>query len=732
MNLADVRRRRWVGIAGRSSGRAAKPRADGAGRTRVPSPVVDDSALQTERARFAAGIDRELRLACHSEVAMRRELGCAARVLIDRRLYRRIGFVRLGDYARERLGISGRALQDAAEVAKRLDALPAISRAYDRSELSWARARVLCSIASVEDEEQWLEVARSRTVEQLEQLAKRSRPRSDIAPDRAADGDEIDGEPALRWRFACPARVRAVWRRAVELASRTAGGPLGPWEAAELIAAEGFSGRPSGASVGDRSSIEAMRLARRQQCAGEKHEPPVTFAAPEDGALRPADGVGERPDTMDGVPVPAEVAQAGAATSPTEPTPGDAGPSSLDSAPVPFLVEPAPADAFALDARLHEAMRVIRTAEPRMSRLLRVVVDHKLYRMLGYPRLGDYARERLGLSIRKVWALAKLERATARSDDFAHAYREGRLSWVQAVTLLPVLDRANAAAWVVRADGVTVRRLADEVSWVLEARDVSGSAASLAPPPLDSALASPAAPLLARCDASSRRSASGSECRESTPACGVQIGARFAESMTGRHAAYSSASPLLSAELDAARSEIVDAEIAFTAPASVIALLRDVLDAFAEPGAPRWRALERLLHHVVHHWESQPRHPDPIFARDGWRCTVPGCSSRRNLHDHHITFRSRGGLNTRDNRTAVCAAHHLHGLHDGTIRAAGPAPSGIEWQLGVRSGGPPFATYVGDRRCRPAADDYDSCSPRSLRWSATTNSAANRKIVADM
>ena len=552
MNLADVRRRRWAGIAGRTTGRAAKPRADGAGRTRVPSPVVDDRALQTERARFAAGIDRELRLACHSEVAMRRELGCAARVLIERRLYRRIGFVRLSDYARERLGISGRALQEAAEVATRLDALPAISRAYDRSELSWARARVLCAIASVEDEEQWLEVARSRTVEELEQLAKRSRLRSDIAPDPAGDGDEIDGEPALRWRFACPARVRAVWRRAVELASRMAGGPLGPWEAAELIAAEGFSGRASGASVGDRSLIEAMRLARRQRCAGGMHEPPATFASPEGGALRLAGGIRELPITVDGVPFPAEVAHAGAATSPTERTPGDAVPSSVKSARVALLLESAPADAFALDARLYEAMRVIRTAEPRMGRLLRVVVDHKLYRMLGYARLGDYARERLGLSIRKVWALAKLERATARSDDFARAYREGRLSWVQAVTLLPVLDRANAAAWVVRADGVTVRRLADEVSWVLEARDVSGSAASLAPPPLDSGLASPAAPLLARCHASSRLSATGTACRESSPACGVQIGAPLAESVTERHAASSSASPLLTAELDAA------------------------------------------------------------------------------------------------------------------------------------------------------------------------------------
>src|SRR6185369_2851330 len=129
-------------------------------------------------------------------------------------------------------------------------------------------------------------------------------------------------------------------------------------------------------------------------------------------------------------------------------------------------------------------------------------------------------------------------------------------------------------------------------------------------------------------------------------------------------------------------SEVCDVEIQFRAPASVVALFRDVLDAFASPGAPRWAALEGLLRHVIDYWEATPRHHDPIFARDGWRCAVPACSSRRNLNDHHITFRSRGGSNARWNRIAICAAHHLHGIHDFTIRATGTAPDNIEWQLG--------------------------------------------------
>jgi hypothetical protein len=142
---------------------------------------------------------------------------------------------------------------------------------------------------------------------------------------------------------------------------------------------------------------------------------------------------------------------------------------------------------------------------------------------------------------------------------------------------------------------------------------------------------------------------------------------------------------------------VCDAEVGFRGPSSVVALFRDALDAWARPGEPRWVALERLLAHVVADWQALPGHRDPIFARDGWRCQVPGCSGRRNLHDHHLRFRSRGGGNERANRLAVCAAHHLHGLHTGAIRASGRAPAAVRWQLGVRKGRPPLLAYVGQR-----------------------------------
>jgi hypothetical protein len=74
-----------------------------------------------------------------------------------------------------------------------------------------------------------------------------------------------------------------------------------------------------------------------------------------------------------------------------------------------------------------------------------------------------------------------------------------------------------------------------------------------------------------------------------------------------------------------------------------------------------------MLAHALQVWGAYgPRDKVPrehrVFARDGWRCTAPGCSSYRNLHGHHIVFRSAGGSDDLGNLTtplAVYASRHV-------------------------------------------------------------------------
>jgi hypothetical protein len=630
----------------------------------------------TERAALAVALDRDLQCACRAEAQARLRVGVVAHELLRRRAYGRLGFARLRDYACERLGISARTLESAACVAARLDELPVIASAFARGELSWTQVRVLTEVAAPSDDEQWLARARTETLDGLMTMIEAARGSGGIPAH--PDDDLLDGEPATRLRLSCPGRVRALWHLTLERASRAAGESLPTWRAVELIAAEGIAGRPSGMSVGDRLLRAWLRLTRRfsRRGAGD-----VTIGA-ESGhcasASARAAGAGHAAD-------------GGSIDVLGNHDTGEALPSAL-------AVGVSDLDAFGLDAGLREAMQAIRTAEPRIGQRLRLLIDHRLYRALGFRSVDAYVRERLGLSPRKAWALLKVEKTARRTPAFAAAYSGGTLSWARALTLLPVLDRETAGAWIERARTVTVRRLADEVNWVLEARDVYGPAVPLGPPPVDAALSSSVGASRAAVTENDGVSLTDEpRADECQVAASVQIGAQPGSSATWTQSVTPPRGSL----------EVSDAEIAFTGPTTVVALFRDALDVFARADEPRWVALERLLHSVLAEWEAWPRHRDPVFARDGWRCRVPACSARRELQDHHITFRSRGGSNARSNRIAICAAHHHHGIHAGVIRASGTAPHAVRWELGVRREAPALLTFIGDRLCDPTAT---SCS----------------------
>jgi len=71
---------------------------------------------------------------------------------------------------------------------------------------------------------------------------------------------------------------------------------------------------------------------------------------------------------------------------------------------------------------------------------------------------------------------------------------------------------------------------------------------------------------------------------------------------------------------------------------------------------------------------------------------VPGCS-RAAAHAHHVRFRSAGGTDEAGNLVALCAAHHLHGVHAGYLRVRGRAPSSLVWELGRGWDGRPLEVY---------------------------------------
>ncbi|MHC9539747.1 MAG: HNH endonuclease [Vulcanimicrobiota bacterium] len=90
-----------------------------------------------------------------------------------------------------------------------------------------------------------------------------------------------------------------------------------------------------------------------------------------------------------------------------------------------------------------------------------------------------------------------------------------------------------------------------------------------------------------------------------------------------------------------------------------------------------------------------------ILKRDRFRCQVPGCNCRRNLHIHHIIWRSKGGTDDPANLIVLCTKHHLRLLHNLlTLRIEGTAPHHLTFTFGPRSQGDekPFLKYVRGRK----------------------------------
>jgi hypothetical protein len=310
------------------------------------------------------------------------------------------------------------------------------------------------------------------------------------------------------------------------------------------------------------------------------------------------------------------------------------------------------ADAFDLDRRLRLAVRLEQTLDAAIAPLLRRVTSPEYEWRGDYCALASYAREQLGMSASKARALLRLERAGDVCPELRDAYRSGRLSWVKAQCLLPLLlldlDGEWRPAWVAWAERVSVRRLTEDVERALLLRaghDLAWERCKFHPqwaqdpiPPAERQLCAP--------------------------------------------------------DIDTEETQ----QLAWRVPRDVAVLftaVRETLRAKLKPERGRFPAdgevFGALLDCALLAWtlrDPRARRPDPAIERDGYRCAVPGCTSRRNLHDHHIVFRSHGGPDTVTNRITLCAFHHQRCLHVGLMRVQGQAPEGLVFELGLRPGGP--------------------------------------------
>ena len=190
--------------------------------------------------------------------------------------------------------------------------------------------------------------------------------------------------------------VRARWWSARQLANRVAGHALSPGAFAEALAAEVLSAVPLERGRGRQTGAVQRRRGesrRRSAVRGRSHPRVITRPRAFAAAL-------ER---------------------------------DLDTA-----------DAFELDARLCRALRLEARRLARVAALLEDVVAHGLHRRLGFRGLDAYAEERLGMAPSRARALLRVARAARECPPLREAFAAGRLSWVQAHAVVPLLLEPEA------------------------------------------------------------------------------------------------------------------------------------------------------------------------------------------------------------------------------------------------------------------------------------------------
>jgi hypothetical protein len=590
----------------------------------------------------------------------------------------RLGFARNGDYARERLGVSLRSLQEWARVGAGLAERPALEAALLSGRLPWSKlrllARFLSTRVSTEDERAWIAYAAGVSVKKLEhELRAVDRGALEagacervafVAEDEANNANNANNEAECRVRISVPTPLAFKWQRTKNLAAKVDGTSLSAGEALERVTAEVLAALP------------VVQPGALEEIPGDDGN---------HGAISSmiVDGLGnfEREDPGEIVGMPGSADQ-------NDDRPGlsiATGPSFLPtSSPAllppflgPLLEDLDSADAFEVDARLRRVIRLEQRLDAQLAPLIRRVTSPEYEWSDQYRSKATLARECLGMSPSKLRALLRVERLGDVCPSVREAYRDGELSWGRAQALAPLIDSDAEgspgsdwrAEWVRFATTVTGQRLEETVARARFLREADYRA-------FEAHREDPA--WFAASPDRKRNENENTETEAERQKC-----ARPTDLLGGVRITIRVAS-------DVARL--------FEA---VMCTLRRAIEREMGRLPNEAEAFEAMIDHALMSWGAEDRELRrrmskkyyAVLDRDDWRCVFPGCSSRKNLHVHHIRFRSNGGGDKPENLTTLCAFHHLRGVHGGTVRVRGAAPDGLLFELGLREGREPLARY---------------------------------------
>ncbi len=479
-------------------------------------------------------------------------IGEGLRWLEDHDALMGLGYSKMTDYAREVLGLAPTTARNKVKLARALTTRPFLRQAVRAGNVSARKALEVLPVAKGDAEKAWVLLAGTLSVRELRRAVARALGRA--SGETGSSAAAPDEEPWRVLSFPLRPEDRAVVAEALRLAGELLGRGAPTWMRLEAMAQEFLGSHP--AEVGE----------------DELGAPPWSRGIPLEDLEKALEIESNGWDWLEAVePVAA-----------------------------PELGEMEPE---ALDARLRDLVEKRKSWDEVFGAMAWGFALKRLACKLGFADLGQYLKERLGMSRRAFEQRVWLERRMEELPQLRYSLERGEVSYEKARLVANVADFDSVNEWIRRAGRMTCAEVERSVE---AARDAQVCARD-----------------------------------------------RFEARMPRRVAG------LLGAALRAAA---------------------ETGEAPADPG----RCLAVLARHFVETWGPLVKRrislSRAIQERDGGWCKIPGCS-RPSAQDHHLVFRSHGGGNGPENQVAVCAPHHLRGIHGGLIRVSGTAPDHLVWEL---------------------------------------------------
>ena len=327
------------------------------------------------------------------------------------------GYVSIGDYARERLGLNARTAQKQAKLARDLRERPALREAVWSGEVSPCKARIVMSLARGDAEASWVERAKTDTARGLAAAVK-------SLTGKTADEEE---EPWELLSIPVPPEARPMVEEAMKVAGKQVGHTAPRWDRLDAIFQE-FLGTYGGVEGAEESDGNFL------------HWP---LPPPDDSVERLEEDLEN--ETKRWV--------------------------YLDE--VQPVVAPHVADEtnpWRIDAELRRLVAERNRCDEELGRVASVFSSLGLWRDAQFASFRQYCKERLGMGVRTVQQRIALERRLVMLPELRQAMRSGRISYEKARLIAWKATGTTVKDWIERAAGKTCISLRREIEGEEEAQ----------------------------------------------------------------------------------------------------------------------------------------------------------------------------------------------------------------------------------------------------------------------